>query len=109
MLPNAAVAAEVVHVLHDHGVHHDHGGPVESMVPVLHGHAHSAGTPEHDHPLTAPGLSSVGTKAREFLQPSLFVTGVAICAARPVVNVSTLGARTAKPLPTPLIPTILRI
>lgn len=109
MLPQAAAAADALHVLLDHAVEHGHDVPVGSMLPVLHGHAHSAETPDHDHPLTVPTLGSLATHARGPLQPGLPVSCVATYGAGALVNVSAVGARSAKQRRTQVIPTILRI
>ena len=109
MLPQVAAAADALHVVLDHGEEHGHDVPVGSMLPVLHGHAHSAETPDHDHPLTVPTWGSAATHARGPLQPGLPVSCVATCGACALVNVSAVGARSAKQPPTPVIPTILRI
>ena len=66
LIPTAAA----LHVLFDH----DQGG--EHHVPDgdsgLHGHAHPAGTPSHEHGLSAPTL---GTSTFRTDRPAVFATG----------------------------------
>lgn len=109
VLPQAAAAAVALHVLLDHG--EEHGGAVAfgSMVPALHGHVHSAETPDHDHPLTVPASGSVASHARGPLQPALPVGCVATCASCVLVDVSAVDTRSATRRPTQAIPTVLRI
>src|SRR5512134_249202 len=74
-LPQAAAVSEALHVLVEHGPDHGRSIPVESMMPVLHGHAHSADAPEHDHPLTAPatgGEASHGRRPPQLAVPVSF-------------------------------------
>ncbi len=109
VLPQAAAAADALHVLRDHG--EEHGGAVaaDSMMPALHGHVHSAETPDHDHPLTVPAFASAVSHARRPLQPELPVGCVATCASCVLVDVSSVCALSANHRPTQAIPTLLRI
>lgn len=109
VLPQVTAAAEWLHVLLDHGEEHGHAVPIGSMMPALHGHAHSAETPDHDHPLTAPASGSVASHARGPQQPALPVSCVEACASCAPVGVLAMGEGSANQRPTPVIPTVLRI
>jgi hypothetical protein len=109
LLPQATAAADALHVLLHHGDEQGGAVPVGSMMPALHGHVHSAETPDHDHPLTVPTSGSVTSQARGPLQPALLVGCVAICASCVLVDVSAVCARSANQCPTQVIPTVLRI
>ena len=109
VLPQAAAAADALHVLLQHGEEHGNAVAVDSMLSVLHGHLHSAETPDHDHPLTVPTSGSVVSHARGPLQPALPVGCVATCASCVLVDVSAVCAGSVNQRPTQVIPTVLRI
>ncbi len=109
VLPQAAAAADALHVLLHHGEEHGGAVAVDSMMPALHGHVHSGETPEHDHPLTVPTSGSVVSHARGPLQPALPAGCVATCASCVFVDVSAVCARSANQRPTQVIPTVLRV
>jgi len=109
VLPQVAAAADALHVLIHHGEEHDNAVAADSMMPALHGHAHSAETPDHHHPLTVPTSGSVVSHARGPLQQALPVGRVATCAPCVLVDVSAVCARFANQRPIQAIPTVLRI
>jgi hypothetical protein len=109
LLPQVAAAADALHLLFEHGTEHGRGVTVDSMMPALHGHAHSAETPDHDHPLTMPTSGSEASHTRGPLQPALPVGFNGACASCAPVGVSAMGERSANQRPTPVIPTVLRI
>lgn len=110
LLPQVAAAADALHEFLEHGVEHGHAVPVDSMIPPLHGHAHSADTPEHEHSLTTPAPGSVASHARRPLQHlSLPVDCSGTSAAHGLAGVLAAGDRPANQRPTQVIPTVLRI
>jgi len=109
VLPHAAAAADALHVLLHHGEEHRGTVAVGSMTPALHGHAHSADTPDHDHPLTVPTSGSVASHARGPLQLALPVGSDATVASCGAVGIAATGERSANQRPTQVIPTVLRI
>lgn len=109
VLPQAAAAADALHVLLHHGDEHGNALAVDSMMLALHGHAHSAETPDHDHPLTVPTSGSVASHARGPLQQALPVGCVATFASCAPVDRLAREERSANQRPTQVIPTILRI
>ena len=109
VLPQAAAAADALHVLLHHGEEHGNAVAVDSVLAALHGHEHSAETPDHEHPLTMPASGSVASHARGPLQEGLPVGCVAIFASCASVDRLTRGERSANQRPTQVIPTVLRI
>ena len=63
------VSALAVHTLLDH--HSEHWLPSFDAEAALHGHAHSNGTPHHDHGLLAP--PALAPRARALAAPALVV------------------------------------
>jgi hypothetical protein len=109
VLPQAAAAAEALHVLLDHGEEHGRAARADAMVPALHGHAHAAETPGHDHPLTAPTSGSVASRTRGPSLPALPVGFGEARASRALADVRAAGGWSAIQRPAPVIPTVLRI
>ena len=109
LAPQAAATADALHVLLDHGMEHDHAVSVDSIMPALHGHAHSAETPDHDHPLTAPTSGSVASHALGPLQAALPVDLDGARTSCAPIGVSATRERSANQRPTQAIPTVLRI
>ena len=109
VLPQAVAAAEALHVLSHHGAEHSNAAALDSRMPALHGHAHSAETPDHDHPLTVPTSGNVLSQLRGPLPPALPVGSVAACASCVLVDLSAVGARSANQRPAQVLPTVLRI
>ena len=109
LFPQAAVTADALHVLLDHGMEHDHAVTVDSIMPVLHGHAHSAETPDHDHPLTVPTSGSAASHARGPLQAALPVDFDGARTSCGPIGASATRERSANRRPAQAIPTVLRI
>jgi len=109
VLPQAAAAADALHVLLHHGEEHGKAVAVDSMMPALHGHVHSAETPDHEHPLTVATSGSVVSRARGPLPQALPVGCVAAFPSCASVDRLARGERSANQCPTQVISTVLRI
>lgn len=109
VLPHIVATAVALHVVLHHHADHDHSAPVGSLLVALHGHVHSADTPDHDHSLAVPPSSLAATRARGPLQPALPVVCAASGTSWVPADHSAADLRSAPRPPPHAIPTVLRI
>lgn len=109
LLPQVAAAAVALRVHLDHGAEHGHSTRFGSVIPALHGHAHSDDTPDHDHPLTLPASGSVASHERGTLPLALAVGCGGACTSWALADVRASDEHRENQRPAQAIPSVLRI